>query len=240
MRTWGVTAQNLPEHANNPIHTDAGARAAGFPAALVAGVTTYAYLTHPVAAAWGERWLAAGTAEVRFHAPVFAGDDLRCVPVSWSDTDALVEARVGTGDSARATLAAGLGTAATPPASRPGAADLPPLEVTLRGELGAGYGARAGEAPDLYGARGWVHPAVWPALANRVVHLHVARGSWIHTRSTIRHHAVALEGADAVVHAAVVDRQDRPRGERAVLDVTIHVGRQLVATIEHEAYVSLH
>ena len=37
---WSVTAQNLPEHARNAIHTDEGAQAAGFPRALVAGVTT--------------------------------------------------------------------------------------------------------------------------------------------------------------------------------------------------------
>ena len=40
--TWSVQARNLPEHASNPIHTDEGGRAAGFDAALVAGVTVYA------------------------------------------------------------------------------------------------------------------------------------------------------------------------------------------------------
>jgi hypothetical protein len=34
---WTVVARNLPEHARNPIHTDAGAHAAGLPRALVAG-----------------------------------------------------------------------------------------------------------------------------------------------------------------------------------------------------------
>ena len=29
LATWTVTARNLPEHARNPIHTDAGAQAAG-------------------------------------------------------------------------------------------------------------------------------------------------------------------------------------------------------------------
>ena len=47
MRSSAVVARNLPEHARNAIHTDAGARAQGFPRALVAGVTTYAYLVHP-------------------------------------------------------------------------------------------------------------------------------------------------------------------------------------------------
>ena len=46
LRDHQVVAQNLPEHARNPIHTDEGARAAGFDRALVAGVTTYAYLAN--------------------------------------------------------------------------------------------------------------------------------------------------------------------------------------------------
>ena len=54
--TWTVQARNLPDHASNKIHTDDGARAAGFESALVAGVTTYAYLTRPLVAAWGLDW----------------------------------------------------------------------------------------------------------------------------------------------------------------------------------------
>ena len=82
LATFTIAAANLPEHARNPIHTDAGAQAAGFPRALVAGVTTYAYLTHPMLAGWGAEWLATGGAEVRFRRPVFDGDVLRCVPVA--------------------------------------------------------------------------------------------------------------------------------------------------------------
>jgi acyl dehydratase len=75
---WSIVARNLPEHARNRIHTDAGAREAGFPRALVAGVTTYAYLTHPVAEAWGLGWVSSGGGEVRFRRPVFDGDLVRC------------------------------------------------------------------------------------------------------------------------------------------------------------------
>ena len=39
---WRLVARNLPAHAGNPIHTDVGARAAGYPSALVAGVTVHA------------------------------------------------------------------------------------------------------------------------------------------------------------------------------------------------------
>ena len=58
--TWSTVAVNLPDHANNAIHTDGGARAAGFTSALVAGVTVYAYMTHVPAVAWGREWLASG------------------------------------------------------------------------------------------------------------------------------------------------------------------------------------
>lgn len=80
--TWQINASNLAEHARNPIHTDVGAQAAGFPRALVAGVTTYAYLTHPLIVAWGQDWLHNGGGEVRFRRPVFDGDALRCVPTN--------------------------------------------------------------------------------------------------------------------------------------------------------------
>ena len=91
---WSVTAANLPEHAENIIHTDAGAQAAGYDAALVAGVTTYAYLTHVPATAWGLDWLVRGGASMRFVRPVVDGDAVECA-VGEADTDpCIVEARV--------------------------------------------------------------------------------------------------------------------------------------------------
>ena len=82
---WSIVAQNLPEHARNPIHTDEGAQAAGFPRALVAGVTTYAYMTHPIVAAWGLDWLKCGGGEFRFRKPVFDKDVVTCEPTDIGD-----------------------------------------------------------------------------------------------------------------------------------------------------------
>ena len=103
--SWSVVAQNLPEHARNPIHTDAGAQAAGFPRALVAGVTTYAYLTHPIVVAWGVEWLQRGGGEVRFRRPVFDHDLLRCTPSPDEDDG---------GDDAGAGAGAGVGAVRVP------------------------------------------------------------------------------------------------------------------------------
>lgn len=233
-----VRAVNAPQHARNPIHTDAGARAAGFPAALVAGVTTYAYLTHPLVAMWGLPWLRDGTAEVRFRSPVFADDDLVCTPTLGAEdaSEVRVAATVGADPAARAEVTARLvGPGASPLRS---GEPLRAVEFTLEGEWGAGYGAAVGDPSDAVERLGVVHPAVWPALANHIVHEQVARGSWVHVRSAIVHHAAVPVGSTAVVRSAVVDRFERS-GERAVLDVRIEVDGVAAVSIEHEAIVAL-
>jgi len=231
---WTVAARNLPHHARNPIHTDAGAQAQGFPRALVAGVTTYAYLTHPVVAAWGESWLADGGGELRLRRPVFDMDVVTCRPTP--DGDAVVVEAITTEEEPRATFRA-VPVGGPAPALRDGEV-LRSRQIRLADEYGSDYGWNAGDDLALYRERGIVHPAVWPAVANTIVHADVARGSWIHMRSIIRHHAIALAGSVADVHAVVVRREQR-RGERAVLDVRIEVDGRPVATLEHEAIVDL-
>lgn len=235
VESWAVVAQNLPEHARNPIHTDAGAQAAGFPRALVAGVTTYAYLAHPPMVAWGEAWIASGGGEVRFRRPVFDGDVVRCTSTIDGD-GVLVAAITDEPDQPRAAFRAVRRAASAAP-MRSGE-PLPVKEIPLVGEWGSDYGARAGDPLRLCADLGVVHPAVWPALANHVVHTEVARGSWIHTRSIVRHHGLAHAGALATVRSVVVERFDS-HGERAVLDVAIEVDGVVVATLEHEAIVAL-
>ena len=249
LETWQVVAQNLPEHARNLIHTDAGAQAAGFPRALVAGVTTYAYLCHPAMAAWGLDWVRLGGGEVRFRRPVFDGDLVRCRPTIGIDADSnaatidaatidavTIEAVTGEPEQPRAAFrVVRHADVLVPP--RSGEA-LPDKHVRLTGEWGSDYGTRAGDPLDVCTAAGVVHPAVWPALANHLVHTEVARGSWIHTRSIVRHHALAQAGGTATVHGTVV-RRFESHGERAVLDVHITVDGVVVASLEHEAIVAL-
>jgi len=233
---WSVVAQNLPEHARNAIHTDAGARAAGFPGALVAGVTTYAYLTHPLLGAWGLDWLAGGGCEMRFRSPVFAGDVVRCTPVPAGDDEVAIEARVGDDDRARAVVRAWRNDHR--PAPHRNGEPLPDYHVVLDGDYGPDYGVRAGDDLDVCPLAGVVHPAVWPALANNIFHQHLVRGPWIHTRSIVSHRGLARAGAEVTVQSTVVDRFSRS-GERAIVDMTVHADGLLVAHIEHEAIVSL-
>ena len=235
-RPWSVVAQNLPEHARNPIHTDAGARAAGFSAALVAGVTTYAYLTHPLLDAWGLDWLANGGCEVRFRSPVLAGDVVHCVPVADNDGSITVEARIGDDARPRALAHAWpLDERCVP--DRPGEL-LPEYSLRLGDELGPDYGVRAGDDLDLCPLAGVVHPAVWLALANNVFHQHLVRGAWIHTRSIVSHRALARAGAEVTIQSTVVERFHRS-GERAVADMVIRADGEIVALVEHEAIIDL-
>jgi hypothetical protein len=198
-------------------------------------VTTYAYLTHPLVVAWGLDWLGRGGGEVRFRRPVFDHDLLQCTPVADGDAVA-VHAVTAEPEQPRAVFRA-VRDSGPPPPMRPGEA-LQSRQVRLAGEWGSDYGMRAGDDLALFVDARCVHPAVWPALANQVVHADVARGSWIHTRSIIRHHAIAPAGALADVHAVVV-RRFEAHGERAVLDVCIEVDGTVVATLEHEAIVAL-
>ena len=232
---WSIIAQNLPEHARNPIHTDAGAQAAGFPRALVAGVTTYAYMTHPLVVAWGEDWLTRGGGEIRYRRPVFDQDVLRCVPVADGDA-VLVQAITSELEQPRAIFRAVRDGGELKPL-RDGEV-LPLKEFELIDTFSCDYGSRAGDDFSFYADRGLVHPAVWPALANDVVYNYVARGSWVHMRSIIRHHATAKVGTTAELRSVVVKRFES-HGERAVLDVHIFVEGQVVASLEHEAIVAL-
>jgi acyl dehydratase len=234
---WSVVARNLPEHASNTIHTDAGARAAGYPSALVAGVTTYAYLTHPLVAAWGLDWLSRGGGEVRFRSPVYAGDEVQCLPSPDDAGGWVVDGRCpARSDVALVRLSAVRDAGPSPP-TRPGE-PLPSRTVTLAGRWGADYGARAGDDLALYEREGVVHPAVWPAIANHVVASELVTGPWIHTRSIVRHHAPGPAGATVDLHATVVRRFERS-GQRAVLDVAIELDGRPLATLEHEATVVL-
>jgi len=234
---WTVVARNLVEHAGNRIHTDEGAREQGFPAALVAGVTTYAYLTHPVVAAWGADWLAHGGGEVRFRGPVFATRSIDCVPRIGANGAVDVEAVDPTEDrNPRATLAV-VRDSGPPAAPRDGDA-LESRQYVLDGYYGDEYGARAGDDLALYQHDGIVHPAVWPAIANNIFSTDLVRGSWIHTRSIVRHHGIAPRGATVDVHAVVVDRFVR-HGERVVADVRIEHDGRPIATLEHEAIIDL-
>ena len=230
MQPWSVTAVNLPEHADNPIHTDAGARAAGFSGALVAGVTTYAAMSHLPATAWGREWITRGGAAVRFRHPILDGDRIECVVAD----DRRVTARVDGGIRVEADFV----RAGRDPIVHRDGATLQPIEFVLD-ESWSDYGMRAGDDAAIYAEDGIAHPSSWPRIANRFCHEQLVTGSWIHVRSRIAHLGSAAIGTEIRAVAAVVERIDSRAGERAILDVRITADGRDVAAVEHEAIISL-
>ena len=236
LRQWSVEALNLPEHADNPIHTDDGARSAGFAAALVAGTTVHAYLTRPVVEAWGSAWLAEGASTLELLAPVEAGERLDCVPVS--GLDGLVEVK----GEVRGDLRARLVAHRRKPEGfsyEDRAGEVLPARLEALDGAHADYARRAGEDLGLYAQEGLVHPCAWPTLANAVFVRHLVDGPWIHTRSRIVHHAAVAVGESVLVEATVVDRLEARRGTRVVVDVEVSLDGIPVASVRHEALVHL-
>lgn len=230
LQPWSVTAVNLPEHADNPIHTDAGARAAGFSGALVAGVTTYAAMTHLPVTAWGREWISAGGAAVRFRHPILDGDTVDCLV----EDDHRVTAAVD--GSAR--VDADFVTVVRDPIVHRSGEALRPIEFVLDATW-SDYGMRAGDDSSVYADDGIAHPSTWPRIANQFCHEQLVTGSWIHVRSRIAHLGVAPIGTEIRAVANVVERIDSRAGERAILDVLITAGGRDVAAVEHEAIISL-
>lgn len=249
LEAWSTNAVNLPDHADNPIHTDEGAQAAGFEAAIVAGTTIYAYLTRPAAKAWGEQWLTSGGGELRLRLPVLDNELVECVVEQ--DPPGITAMADGT---ERATFE--LWPLAEAPPMREGET-LPVSRFTLE-QSQAEYGTRAGDDLALYRAlsdapidesnsatdtaerSGLVaHPAIWPSLANGIFSTHLVSGAWIHTRSRIFHQGLARVGDDMMIESAVIDRFESRSGERAIVDVAITANGEPVARLEHEALVRL-
>ncbi|MFK8025692.1 MAG: hypothetical protein AB8G26_17175 [Ilumatobacter sp.] len=230
LEDWSISAVNLPEHAVNAIHTDAGARLAGYPRALVAGVSSYAVMTHAPTLAWGDSWLTGGGAHVRFAAPVFDEDPLDLLVVG----DDTVELRVGGEPRASCqfllqgpTMTERTGERLAPWRFEPG------VDWST-------YGDRLGDRVGRFRERGLIHPAAFVAFANEIFHAQLVAGSWIHTRSLIAHHGTVSLGETITIDTTVIDRFDSRAGKRAVADVRVTADGRPIASIEHEAVIELH
>jgi hypothetical protein len=243
-KVFATTARNLPEHSTNAIHTDIGAVAAGFPQALVAGVTSYAYAVHPIVDHFGMAWVSSGSATVELRSPVFDGD---LVTYDTEVDEATLRLTAQARERALAFFTAS--TTATSPwvpadvAARPddlvGHPVLRPREVMLDGEFGSDYATRAGDDLTMFSDTATVHPAVWPALANRVFHEQLVRGPWVHTGSLIRHHRRVDVGVVATVDAVVARHWQRGRNRWATAVLTISVGDEVVASLLHTAIIEI-
>jgi acyl dehydratase len=264
---YRVKARNTSSNSENKIHDDATAKRYGFRGALVPGVTVYAYLTEPLAAAFGPGWLERGTASVRFLKPVLDGEEVLAAGVVTA-RDPKGSAATVTGATAAepeaatltATLPAGAPTPvnlaqyrhAPLPETRPEAtrAHLASLEalgtpVNRYDEAAAAeWLERVSDPLPIYRGRdGWVHPAFYLDQANRALRQNVQVGPWIHVGSVIRHLGGARVGETLSTRGRVRSLFEKKGREFIELDLVIVAGTgerpRPVAHILHTAIYQL-
>lgn len=256
MQSYEVIAHNTATESENRIHDDTVARTFGFRGGLVPGVDVYAYLTHPVVEAWGTGWLTHGTADVRFHVPVYDGH-LTSIEPTVVDGTATVRAVDDTAtDCAHAEF--GLGADPSPPVTdgrpfterpdhRPAASpeafaaygdggDLPTVALTLDPDTAATFLVDARESLPIYrGDRAPAHPGWILRRANDALAAAVRLGPWIHVGSTVRNHDLIRVGDTVEVRSRLVGWWEA-KGHRFVeLDVVLLVDGRSHVSIDHTA-----
>jgi acyl dehydratase len=261
---YRVKARNTSESSENKIHDDAVARRYGFRGGLVPGVTVYAYMTRPLAEAFGTGWLERGTASVRFVRPVLDGEEVTIAGTVTARDErgvsaSLTASTAGAGECAvlMATVPAGAPTpvnlalypAAALPAERPDATRAHFEELTALGTPVALYDdAAAGEYLEkvadtlpLYrgGARG--HPGVVLDQANKALSRNVRMSPWIHAGSTVRHLGGARVGETLATRGRVRSLFEKKGREFVEVDLVIVAGARArpVAHVLHSAIYRL-
>lgn len=243
---YRVRARNTATGGGNPIHDDEEARRRGYRGGLVPGVTTWAYVCHPLADALGPAFVERGSAELRLVAPVYDGDDveIEVAPARRATGDDAVKAVAqvaGTGVVATASAWIGAGPEqggpdeVSPPPAAPLPEERPPADEvslapgrtlgTVTGAIteadGRGYLETVGESLPLFEERGVVHPGQLLQLANRALGANVALGPWIHAGSRLTHEALLRRDEPFEVRSRVHDRFERRGHQFVTLDVTV-------------------
>jgi len=241
MTHYEVRAYNAATASENKIHDDAVARTYGFEGGLVPGVTVYAYLTHPVVAAFGHSWLEHGTMTARFVRPCYDGDEIT-VDVTASEVagDRVLEVTARRpGDEIVATAAASLParplhppaigdypTAPMPDERAPateeslGALDtLGSLEATFHAEHAAAFLDEINEDLDLYRDGGPAHPGYLLLAANWILGANVRLGPWMHVGSDVTNHGVVDDGDRVSTRGRVAGLFERKGHQIVELDL---------------------
>lgn len=259
-----VKAVNTSTDSENKIHDDATAKKYGFAGGLVPGVTVYAYLTHPLAEAFGPAWLQRGTANVRFMKPVLDGEEVRVTgeitarhpQQGLTATVRAVTASAGECATLTATLPAGAPTpvntalyAEAPlPAERPAGTPEHLRTIEVLGTFTERYDATRAEEylttvsdtlPLYRGGDGWVHPAFHTHLGNRVLRTNIIIGPWIHLGSVVRHLAPARVGATLSARAKVRSLWEKKGRDFIEIDMLVLADRKPVAHVLHSAIYRL-
>ncbi len=259
-----VVAHNDAEDSGNPMHNDDAARALGYKAALVPGVTVYGYMTSQLLEYFGEAWLTDGCMAVSFRKPVFAGETQR-IEASLEDDDSVIHINVvdPEGDvcvSGKAPMNryepaihdSGYDLANTPiaayrampnqkqPAARQSFEQervLGSIFATFANKRAAEFLRQMQDHHHIY-QHGTTHPAWLLRQANIIVDQNIAVGPWIHTANEIQSFGLATNDEPFEVRAQVLDLFEKKSHQYVDLDVVMLAEgdpERLICRVMHRA-----
>jgi hypothetical protein len=221
-----IRAVNTAAESENKIHDDRIAAQFGFRGGLVPGVTVYGYLAEAALQHFGEAWLDHGAMDVRFHQPVYDGEE---VEVTF-DLESKGRIRIDIAGRASGTAwmhddpgPARIEVAPLADRRTPGVESLTPGVVlgSLEQKLDLAQARMSAPLSPVVGSKRFAHPAILIALANEIFVKNYALGPWIHSASEVRNHSAARDGEPIRVLAVVEDRFERKGHEFVVMDVLI-------------------
>jgi acyl dehydratase len=235
---YRVRAHNAATQSENKIHHDDVARRYGFEGGLVPGVTVYAYLAHPVVAAFGRPWLERGTMAARFVRPCSDRDEVTVDADGDSQSLELTARRAP--DDVVATATASLPAqahrapeldaypAAPLPSERQPAThdtlaalgDLGSWEATFRTNHAPAFLDEIGEDLTLFRSDGLAHPGYLLLSANSIIVANARLGPWMHVGSEVTNYGVVTDGDRVSTRgriAALFERKGHKFGELDLL-----------------------
>ncbi len=253
---YQVRTHNTSSQSENRMHSDDVARQFGFKGGLVPGVTVFAHMTQPLAARYGEAWLARGTADVSFAKPAYEGELLTINTTDNPDGSRILTC-LNEQDVELARMNATLPATAGQPDAR---SDIPPSPPQQERptvtwdlmEIGKPFSALAWSPTleeniqwcvdtrddlPLYreGATPLLHPGFILRQANFVLRKRFVIPAWIHAASRITFFEAARVGADYEVRAIPEEKWNHKGHEFVRLYVAVRCGQRTVAEVLHTA-----
>ena len=260
--TYCVRARNTATDSENRIHSDDVASRFGFRGGLVPGVTVYGYMTVPIVAEFGLRWLARGSMQVKFHQPFYEGEQVR-VRAEVDREAEPVRVTITAEREDGVVCATGLATVdddsswlGEPQIENYTKAPLPSFDgrpIAARETLAAGTALGTisekldlkdtslleslGERlPIYYGADKVAHPMMLLGLANQVLMRNYKLGPWIHAASDLINRSVARDGETVSVLGRIRDCYERKGHEFVVVNLVVLAdGNRIVQQVRHTA-----
>jgi acyl dehydratase len=259
--TYRVRARNTSADSENGIHDDTVAAGYGFRGGLVPGVTVYAYMTTPIVARYGMKWLERGSMTVRFFEPVYDGDQVVVraeVPADELPVRASIRAECDGKTCATATAVIedstgmlGEGLPDQYPVVPLPRYDLRPeatFEAFVPGEPIGTFSEKldlcdtsAVESIDekltfYRGVMAVAHPFTLLGLANKALMSNFRLGPWIHASSELVNRSVARDGEVISVRGRIRECFERRGHEFVVLDLLLVADqKRIVQRIRHTA-----